>query len=94
MLHDWWVARRLPQMAIGIAVVAAVLLPFVLGEPSQQFLFSQVFIYAIAALSVTMLTGWAGQLSLGQFALVGLGAMSTVALSASVPFSSPSASPG
>ncbi len=53
---------------------------------SQQFLFSQVFIYAIAALSVTMLTGWAGQLSLGKFALVGLGAMSTVALSASVPF--------
>ncbi|MGO9854913.1 MAG: ABC transporter permease subunit [Acidimicrobiales bacterium] len=86
VLHDWWVARRLPQMAVGVAIVAAVLLPFVLGEPSQQFLFSQVFIYAIAALSVTMLTGWAGQLSLGQFALVGLGAMSTVALSASVPF--------
>ena len=73
VLHDWWVARRLPQMAVGVAIVAAVLLPFVLGEPSQQFLFSQVFIYAIAALSVTMLTGWAGQLSLGQFALVGLG---------------------
>ena len=30
-------------------------------------------IYALVALSITPLAGWAGQLSLGQFAFVGLG---------------------
>src|SRR6185295_13127969 len=37
-------------------------------------------LYAMVAVSLTVLTGWAGQLSLGQFAFVGLGAMSTTAL--------------
>ena len=40
---------------------------------SRQFLYSQVLLMALIALSLTVLTGWAGQLSLGQFALVGLG---------------------
>ena len=35
---------------------------------------------ALVALSLTVLTGWTGQLSLGQFALVGLGGMSTYSL--------------
>ena len=39
-----------------------------------------MLILALAALSVTVLIGWAGQLSLGQFAFVGLGAMVTGAL--------------
>ena len=37
-------------------------------------------LYAMVAVSLTVLTGWAGQLSLGQFAFVGLGAMTTAAL--------------
>ena len=39
-----------------------------------------MLLYAMVALSLTVLTGWAGQLSLGQFAFVGLGAMTTAAL--------------
>jgi ABC-type branched-subunit amino acid transport system ATPase component/ABC-type branched-subunit amino acid transport system permease subunit len=39
-----------------------------------------VLLYALVALSLTVLTGWAGQLSLGQFAFVGLGGMTTAAL--------------
>jgi ABC-type branched-subunit amino acid transport system ATPase component/ABC-type branched-subunit amino acid transport system permease subunit len=35
---------------------------------------------AMVAVSLTVLTGWAGQLSLGQFALVGLGGVTTYAL--------------
>src|SRR4029079_18967064 len=35
---------------------------------------------AIIAVSVTVLTGWAGQLSLGQAAFAGLGALSAAAL--------------
>src|SRR5690606_27578513 len=37
-------------------------------------------IFTVVALSVTILTGWAGQLSLGQFAFVGIGAMGTASL--------------
>ena len=35
----------------------------------------------MVALSLTILTGWSGQLSLGQFAFVGVGGLTTVALS-------------
>ena len=36
-----------------------------------------VLIFMMVALSATVLTGWAGQLSLGQFAFVGIGAYAT-----------------
>jgi ABC-type branched-subunit amino acid transport system ATPase component/ABC-type branched-subunit amino acid transport system permease subunit len=85
-LQDWWVARNTSRLGILLALALALLIPVLETEPSRQFLDSQVFIYAIAALSVTMLTGWAGQLSLGQFGIVGLGAASTVALTQHMPF--------
>ena len=44
-----------------------------LDLPSQREAWSRVLLYAMVALSLTVLTGWAGQLSLGQFAFVGLG---------------------
>ena len=52
-----------------VALIAALVVPL---DPDarrrDQFLFSRVLLYALVALSVTVLTGWAGQLSLGQFA--------------------------
>ena len=39
-----------------------------------------MLLYALIALSLTVLTGWAGQLSLGQFAFVGVGGLTTAAL--------------
>ena len=39
-----------------------------------------MLLYTILALSLTILTGWAGQLSLGQFAFFGLGAILSAAL--------------
>ena len=75
----WWV-RRLPVVG-GLAAVIVALAPVVLiSKASQQQLWSRMLLYAIVALSLTVLTGWAGQLSLGQFAFVGLGAMTTAAL--------------
>jgi len=44
---------------------------------SQQEAAALVAIYAMVALSLLMLTGWAGHISLGQFALVGFGAAAT-----------------
>jgi ABC-type branched-subunit amino acid transport system ATPase component/ABC-type branched-subunit amino acid transport system permease subunit len=85
-LADWWVAKNTSRLGVLVALIAAFAVPFVFRQPSQQFLDSQVFVYAIAVLSITMLTGWGGQLSLGQFAIVGIGAMTTVALVQHMPF--------
>jgi len=75
----WWVRHGGPALGLAGVVVAA-LLPLVFGSASQTFLFGRMLVFAIVGLSVTMLTGWSGHLSLGQFAIVGLGAMTTVFL--------------
>ena len=56
---------------------------------SQTFLATTVLVFAMVALSVTVLTGYAGQISLGQFAFVGLGAAFSYQLSANFHFPFP-----
>jgi len=75
----WWVKRMGPLVTVT-ALLVAVAIPVVAGSASRDFLLAEVVIYAMVGLSVTVLSGWAGQLSLGQFAFVGLGAMTTAAL--------------
>jgi ABC-type branched-subunit amino acid transport system permease subunit/ABC-type branched-subunit amino acid transport system ATPase component len=74
------VLRRVRRLGLGLPIAAAVALPLVFSGADDVFLFSRVAIIAIAAVSVTVLIGWAGQLSLGHFAFVGLGSMVTGAL--------------
>ena len=74
----WWV-RRLPLLAGGGAFVVAALLPLVFDDSARLFLFTRVALFAVIALSLTVLTGWAGQLSLGQYAFVGVGSFVTAA---------------
>ncbi len=74
----WWV-RRMPVVTTIVLLAAAIALPLVVTRPSRHFLYASMMLLAIVALSLTLLTGWAGQLSLGQFAFVGLGAMFTSA---------------
>ncbi len=76
--------RRVSASGIWITVVVAALLPLVLSV-GNNVLFSQICIYAVVALSLTMLTGWAGQVSLGQFGLVAVGALVAVHLGTSMP---------
>ncbi len=76
--------RRVSATGIWLTIAAAVLLPFVLSV-GNNVLFSQICIYAVVALSLTMLTGWAGQVSLGQFGLVAVGALVAVHLGTSLP---------
>jgi ABC-type branched-subunit amino acid transport system permease subunit len=52
-------------------VALAVVLPLVLTD-SQTYLASIILIYAIIGLSLLVLTGWTGQISLGQFGIAGL----------------------
>ncbi|MEQ1786300.1 MAG: ABC transporter permease [Acidimicrobiales bacterium] len=72
--------RRLPEVIwtkrIGIAVVAGLFLivPNTWG-PSNQFLAALGIVWAMTAVSLVILTGWGGHISLGQFAIVGIGAL-------------------
>ena len=62
-----------------ILVAAAVLLPLAASD-SQRTLLGLMAIYGIIAVSLVVLTGWAGEISLGQFAFVGIGAAVTASL--------------
>jgi branched-chain amino acid transport system permease protein len=70
---------RLPEVRLvrwgGMLVAFGVVLwlPTAL-RPSQSLLASSIGIYALVGLSLLVLTGWAGQVSLGQMGFVGLGA--------------------
>ncbi|MYE55966.1 MAG: ATP-binding cassette domain-containing protein [Acidimicrobiaceae bacterium] len=75
----WWV-RRLN--AIGFAALFGffVLLGLTLSTASSLFTWTSILLFAMVALSMTVLTGWAGQLSLGQYAFVGLGGLTVLGL--------------
>lgn len=62
-------ARRLGALGILFVLVDA---PHLLGAP-KLYLLAPLLIYGIVGLSLVVLSGWAGQISLGQFALSGLG---------------------
>jgi ABC-type branched-subunit amino acid transport system ATPase component/ABC-type branched-subunit amino acid transport system permease subunit len=67
---------------LALAVTALVLgivcpqLPY-FHSSGNRFLLTLVLVYAIVGVSLTMLLGWGGQVSLGHFAIVGLGAYLT-----------------
>ena len=75
----WWV-RNLSALTLGALGIAAVLLPIIVTQPSRQLVYASIVVFAVCGLSVTVLTGWAGQLSLGQMAFAGLGALLAAAL--------------
>ena len=77
----WW-ARRID--ALGLAALFALLavLGLWLSSSSALFAWTAIVLFAMVALSLSVLTGWAGQLSLGQYAFVGLGGMTVVGLTA------------
>ena len=57
-----------------VLLAAAVWVPTQLS-PSNAFSLSVVAVWAMVAVSLVVLTGWAGQISLGQFAIVGAAAI-------------------
>ncbi len=70
--------RDVPEVRrarVGIAVlvgIAAVAAPFVLGDVQTPQATIAV-LYAIIGVSLVVLTGWTGQISLGQYAIAGVG---------------------
>ena len=83
---------RHPLYRVLTAVGALVLVGLALVVPSQVdkvsdlLKFAAVPVFLIVALSVTVVTGWGGQLSLGQFGFVAIGAYMTVYYANSLPY--------
>ena len=75
-------AARVPVPGLLVALVLAVALPLLAGrtgllnEPHALILITGV-VLALAGLSLNVLLGYAGQISLGQYAFVGIGAFTT-----------------
>ncbi len=77
--------RGLPEVRFAFlalkVVLFAVAVTFPLyASPSQSGAAALVIIYAIVAISLFVLTGWGGHISLGQFALAGFGGATTAVL--------------
>jgi branched-chain amino acid transport system permease protein len=70
------------RSATWVVVVALALGAPFLVTPGQVGKLTLIPIYAIVAISMVVLTGWAGQISLGQFGLVGAGAAAAGGLAA------------
>ncbi len=75
----WWV-RHSSRIGIGLLIGAAAILPFLVTLASRQLLFSEVLLFALIGISLVVLSGWTGQISLGQAALAGIGGLTTAAL--------------
>ena len=95
----WWI-RHMPRIAMGALLIIVVLFMWhadtifeAVGfwdgaptriKPSQFFLYSSIASIAIVATSLTVITGWSGQLSLAQMAYAGIGALSAAAFNRGV----------
>ena len=72
---SWLRSVRISRLLAPILVVAAAAaLPLILG-PGDLVRARTVVAFALIALSVVVLTGWAGQVSLGQMSFAGVGAV-------------------
>jgi ABC-type branched-subunit amino acid transport system ATPase component/ABC-type branched-subunit amino acid transport system permease subunit len=80
-------ARNINKSGILFLGAIAIVLPLIFTQPSTQQTFTEILAFAICATSLTVLTGWLGQLSLGQMAFAGLGALFAARLvEGGVPF--------
>jgi ABC-type branched-subunit amino acid transport system ATPase component/ABC-type branched-subunit amino acid transport system permease subunit len=75
----WWV-RNLARFGFAAIFGFFLVLPLIVTTASGTFIWSNIVLWAMITMSLTILTGWAGQLSLSQFSLVGLGGLTMSAL--------------
>lgn len=79
VVGPWW-SRHLGRVGVVALFGVLVLIPVFFSRASESFLWTRVLIFAIAGCSLTILTGWAGQVSLGQFGFAAVGGLVTVKL--------------
>ena len=70
----------MPQLVAVLSLLAAVILPMLSDKSERHQTWTTIIAFALCAVSVVVLTGWGGQLSLGQMAFAGLGALTAAAL--------------
>jgi ABC-type branched-subunit amino acid transport system ATPase component/ABC-type branched-subunit amino acid transport system permease subunit len=73
-LRSIWSVRHLGHLTAAGALAAAALLPLVITN-ERASIFITVLTLACIGLSITVVTGMLGQVSLGQFAVAGIGAL-------------------
>jgi ABC-type branched-subunit amino acid transport system ATPase component/ABC-type branched-subunit amino acid transport system permease subunit len=75
----WWIRNldRIGFLALGLAAAA---LPLLVTKPSRHLTYTSILTIVICGLSLTVLTGWGGQLSLGQMSFAAMGAYLTAHL--------------
>ena len=72
--------RRLPRAAVALAGLVLLALPLAFRGDFVLFLATQALVMMLVAIGLNFLTGYAGQVSIGHGALVGLGAYTTALL--------------
>ena len=78
-LRDTTVSRVLSRFGLGFGLLVAVLASLTTGSRTNGILVN-VVVYALVGVSLTILMGFTGQISLGHWALVGIGAFTTANL--------------
>jgi ABC-type branched-subunit amino acid transport system ATPase component/ABC-type branched-subunit amino acid transport system permease subunit len=81
-LRQVWAVRNLGWILTGVLAAVALILPVVTSNATAITLVL-IMAFAIVGLSVGVVTGLAGQLSLGQFALAGVGAVASAVVTRS-----------
>ncbi|MBI3988379.1 MAG: branched-chain amino acid ABC transporter permease [candidate division NC10 bacterium] len=81
------VQTRLKGLGLATLLVAAALAPFYLGR--YLFLLNTIGIFALASIGLNILTGYAGQISMGTAAFMAVGAYLSATLIKHAPFPLP-----
>jgi branched-chain amino acid transport system permease protein len=71
----------IPPWAVGLAAALAAALPLVVRDPYLLQILTNAWLFGMLALSVTLVTGTAGQMSLGQAGFLAIGAYASALLS-------------
>lgn len=76
-IRDRWWVRHNGRIVFVVFITAAALAPLLTSRPTRPYLYATIACFALVALSVSVITGWSGQLSLGQMAFAGGAALVT-----------------
>lgn len=71
----------IPNWGIGLAVIAGILLPVIISNPYLLQTLTNAWLFGMLALSVTLVTGTAGQTSLGHAGFLAIGAYASALFS-------------
>jgi len=75
-IADRFLVRRQRILLVSFGLFAGLVAPLlpVFRPEARQFLLTLTLVFGLVGVSLTVLTGWGGQVSLGQFAFLGVGA--------------------